>query len=434
DYIQTTTYNSSPTDLNLDKNSIDENVAASTVVGTFTTTDSDSENTFTYSLVAGIGDTDNAVFEIVNNQLQIKASPDFETQSSYNIRVRTTDSGGLSFEKELTVNVDDLNEAPTVITVNGTRIDNSLIESYDVKQDNPNQGTVTVLPNNQINLIGNRWQKAEINTTITANTVLRFEFAASGEGEIQGLGFDNDDIVKGTDGKRFFQIGGSQNWGIQNLDGFVTGQLGDKDIYEIQIGQFFTGDFRYLTIANDHDVKNSDSEAQFSNIEIFETAPDLLNISIDEITETKEVEFYGDDSQIQNLTTVVGNSNQLKLEGNGWKSLDITGYQVDADTQLFFEFKTNGEGEIQGIGFDSNNNINRNDDGQHFFQLAGSQSWGIEDSQYINSLGTSEDGFTSYSIHVGQLFTGEFNYLTFGNDHDVNSPIAVGEFRNISLG
>ena len=79
-------------------------------------------------------------------------------------------------------------------------------------------------------------------------------------------------------------------------------------------------------------------------IDIFETAPDLLNISIDEVTETKEVEFYDYDSQIQSLTTAIANDgNQLKLEGNGWKSLDINGYQIEESTQLSFEFKTNGD-------------------------------------------------------------------------------------------
>nr|MCM0589612.1 type I secretion C-terminal target domain-containing protein [Gloeotrichia echinulata DEX184] len=40
----------------------------------------------------------------------MNASPDFETKSSYNIRVRTTDEGGLTFEKALTIGINDLNE------------------------------------------------------------------------------------------------------------------------------------------------------------------------------------------------------------------------------------------------------------------------------------------------------------------------------------
>ncbi len=43
---------------------------------------------------------------------------DFETKSSYSIRVRTTDQGGLSFEKAFTITVTNVNEAP-MITSNG---------------------------------------------------------------------------------------------------------------------------------------------------------------------------------------------------------------------------------------------------------------------------------------------------------------------------
>jgi hypothetical protein len=102
--------NSAPTNLTLSATTVNKNVAANTVVGTFTTIDSDGGNTFTYSLVAGTGATDNSAFTINGNQLQINASPDFETKSSYNIRVRTTDEGGLTFEKALTIGINDLNE------------------------------------------------------------------------------------------------------------------------------------------------------------------------------------------------------------------------------------------------------------------------------------------------------------------------------------
>ncbi|MEB3831672.1 hypothetical protein, partial [Phormidium sp. CCY1219] len=81
--------NSPPTDLALSSNAIDENVGANTAVGTFSTTDPDTGDTFTYSLATGTGDTDNAAFTIVGDQLQINSSPDFETKSSYNIRVQT---------------------------------------------------------------------------------------------------------------------------------------------------------------------------------------------------------------------------------------------------------------------------------------------------------------------------------------------------------
>ncbi|MFM6406945.1 MAG: cadherin domain-containing protein, partial [Microcystis sp.] len=105
--------NQAPTNLALSATTVNENVPVNTVIVTFSTTDPDSGNSFTYSLVAGTGDTDNSAFSIVGNQLQINNSPDFETKNSYSIRVKTTDQGGLSFEKTLTITVNDVNENPS---------------------------------------------------------------------------------------------------------------------------------------------------------------------------------------------------------------------------------------------------------------------------------------------------------------------------------
>jgi hypothetical protein len=105
--------NQAPTDLALSATTVNENVAPNTVIGTFSSTDPDTGNSFIYSLVAGTGDTDNTAFSIVGNQLQINNSPDFETKNSYSIRVKTTDQGGLEFEKTLTITVNDVNETPS---------------------------------------------------------------------------------------------------------------------------------------------------------------------------------------------------------------------------------------------------------------------------------------------------------------------------------
>ncbi|NEP78165.1 MAG: DUF4347 domain-containing protein [Okeania sp. SIO3B3] len=118
--------NELPTDINLDNDSIDENVAANTVVGTLSTTDPDTDDTFTYKLVSGAGDTDNAAFTIDGDELKIKNSPDFETQDTYNIRVQTTDTGGETYEKELTININDVNEAPTDINLDNDNINENV--------------------------------------------------------------------------------------------------------------------------------------------------------------------------------------------------------------------------------------------------------------------------------------------------------------------
>jgi VCBS repeat-containing protein len=121
--ITATGTNEGPTAISLNNNVIAENQPAGTVVSTFTTTDPDAGDTHAYSMVTGAGDTDNAFFAIVNDTLITAQSLDFETQSSYSIRIRSTDSGGLFTEQVFVIIVTDVNEAPTGITLSPTTVD-----------------------------------------------------------------------------------------------------------------------------------------------------------------------------------------------------------------------------------------------------------------------------------------------------------------------
>jgi len=103
--------NEAPTNLTLSSSLITENQSSGTVVGTLGSTDSDPDNTFTYSLVSGSGSDDNGSFTVSGAQLKSAAAFDFETKSSYAVRLRTADQGGLSYEKAFTVTVQDVAES-----------------------------------------------------------------------------------------------------------------------------------------------------------------------------------------------------------------------------------------------------------------------------------------------------------------------------------
>jgi O-glycosyl hydrolase len=118
--------NSAPTDISLSNTNTAENLASGTAVGTFSTTDPDAGNTFTYTLVSGTGSTDNGSFTITNNTLYTAASFNYEAQNSYNIRVRTTDQGGLYFEEAFIIAVTNVNETPTDISLSNTSVAENL--------------------------------------------------------------------------------------------------------------------------------------------------------------------------------------------------------------------------------------------------------------------------------------------------------------------
>lgn len=106
--------------MTLSSSTVPENVPVGTAVGSLTTTISgDTSSVFTYLLVPGEGDGDNGSFSISGDTLQLAFSPDYETKSDYNIRIRTTNRDGLYFEKPFMVKILDVNEVPAISTSAG---------------------------------------------------------------------------------------------------------------------------------------------------------------------------------------------------------------------------------------------------------------------------------------------------------------------------
>ncbi len=111
-----------PTDITLSSDTVPENQPAGSAIGTLTTTGGDAGDTHTYSLVTGTGDTDNPSFTIVGDQLKTVAAFDYETKSSYSIRVRSTNQASLFAEKAFTITVTDVNEPPTDMALSNASI------------------------------------------------------------------------------------------------------------------------------------------------------------------------------------------------------------------------------------------------------------------------------------------------------------------------
>ncbi|MFL0771128.1 MAG: SwmB domain-containing protein, partial [Prochlorococcus sp.] len=116
--------NTAPSDLLLSESNLDENIVAGSPVAILSSVDINTEDTHSYSLVDGDGDTDNDLFTIDGDQLKIIESPDFEQQSAYDIRLQSTDSGGLSHSKTVKLFVNDINEgaAPDFASILGDEI------------------------------------------------------------------------------------------------------------------------------------------------------------------------------------------------------------------------------------------------------------------------------------------------------------------------
>lgn len=110
--LTVTPVNDAPTDITLFGGTVPENVPLGTQIGWFTTQDPETTTGFTYAL-SGEGAE---VLEMFNvNYVRTKAGLDYETKRAYALRVRTTDSGGLSYEHDFVITVTNVNEAPTAV-------------------------------------------------------------------------------------------------------------------------------------------------------------------------------------------------------------------------------------------------------------------------------------------------------------------------------
>ncbi|MFN7714408.1 MAG: LamG-like jellyroll fold domain-containing protein, partial [Pseudanabaenaceae cyanobacterium] len=134
--------NEVPTDLALSANTITENtvIGSGFKIGDITITDPDVTGN---NNVLSLTGTDAVSFELRNNTelYFIGTSPDFETKPSYSINLKSTD-GALTYSKAFTINVNDVNEVPTITSgISANFAENGTGTAYTVTATDPDAGT-----------------------------------------------------------------------------------------------------------------------------------------------------------------------------------------------------------------------------------------------------------------------------------------------------
>ncbi|WP_420387538.1 Calx-beta domain-containing protein [Roseivirga sp.] len=103
--------NFAPKDIGLTETSIQENNVLGAIVGTLSTEDADVSDSHSYSLVSGEGDEDNASFTISGANLMAAVSFDYETKTSYHLRVKVDDGFGGTLERTFEILITNQPEA-----------------------------------------------------------------------------------------------------------------------------------------------------------------------------------------------------------------------------------------------------------------------------------------------------------------------------------
>ncbi len=128
-----------PTNIFLSSTSIAENAGANAVVGMLST--NGGASSYTYALATGTGATDNSSFNISSTALQLVASADYETKTTYAVRLKVD---GVAVEKQFTITVTDVNDPPVFTSGTAVSVAEGMTEVTTVTATDADAGqTVT---------------------------------------------------------------------------------------------------------------------------------------------------------------------------------------------------------------------------------------------------------------------------------------------------
>ena len=147
-----------------------------------------------------------------------------------------------------------------------------------------------------LTLRNNTWKYIPLNYNVTSNTVIEFQFSSTSQGEIHGVGFENDNSLTSS---RYFRVYGTQNYGVGNYANYTSGTR----TYVIPVGNFYTGSANRLVFINDNDA-GSGNNSTFRNVKIYEGSCNSSSSSVASASEaaTPEAMILGDEPE-----SVLGN-------------------------------------------------------------------------------------------------------------------------------
>ncbi len=251
----------------------------------------------------------------------------YKNQNNIQFRfIVTTGSGSSGWQSDIAIDNISLNNESTdsdpTPTCENLDFSNFTISSFS-NQDS--DGTF-ILENsgNSLVLTNNTWKYVNYPYNVTSQTVIEFSFQSTNQGEIHGIGFENDNNLTSN---RYFKVHGTQNYGITNYDNYSSGNT----TYIIPVGSFYTGIMDRLVFINDND-SGSGNNSTFSNIKIYEGScgTSIQNKTVEVINNI----ILGDEDEI-NTTELVISPNpsndyfNIQLKNNNLKNITATLFTIE---------------------------------------------------------------------------------------------------------
>lgn len=168
-----------PTNIEPSLFNVAESLPSPAEVGTFTTTDLDTNDIHTYSFVENATHPDNLFFQITGNSLQTNSAFDFEKKPVYSIEVQTNDGHHGTYREEIIITVTDVNEPPTDINLEPA----SIVENSEIgttigaftTMDEDTEDSHTYLLTNGNGCIDNAFFQIDNDHLIIANDISDYD-------------------------------------------------------------------------------------------------------------------------------------------------------------------------------------------------------------------------------------------------------------------
>lgn len=174
----------------------------------------------------------------------------------------------------------------------------------------------------ELSLQNNTWKSIALNYNVTTSTVVAFDFTSSAQGEIHGIGFENDNTLTAN---RYFKVHGSQNYGLTNYDNYSSGTKS----YVIPLGNFYTGNMDRLVFINDNDAGNGNNST-FSNVKVYEGS---CGRSASTVNLLSEIPKLGDEDEgVLSAITITPNpaknNFELYVKGESTENIKATFFTI----------------------------------------------------------------------------------------------------------
>ncbi|HLP17639.1 MAG TPA: GEVED domain-containing protein [Bacteroidota bacterium] len=290
-----------PTDIALSSSSLNSKQAIGTTVGTLSATDANTSNTFTYSLVAGAGSTDNSLFTITGNQLKVNSvlSP-----GTYSIRVNVND-GTFNFAKQFSITI--LNQTPSDIAL----------------------AAITVTPGAPANTVAGTLSATDADNDASAHT---FTLAA-GAGDTDNGSFTISGNTLRTNGvlaEGSYSIRVNVNDGVNNFAKQFTVSIGYKMFATSDPGTFYISNITVNTINNTSTfVANGSTNFTVMTTSVSPGQTYTVSVTID----PPEVLTYGVDTYLKIKLYADWNHNySFDDEGEGFTITESISAQTNSNT------------------------------------------------------------------------------------------------------